>query len=407
MCFEFFADKIPWVNNFWDSFHSFIRPLGAAFLAWEGAGASDLPTKVVVFVLCGGTALASHSSKASFRLMVNHIPEPFTNIAISLIEDFFVPVGIWLVFQHPGVVVFLMVSFLAVFVWLAPKVFRLIRMQLLALRAWFEPSARSGMTSQIAAIAHPQPVRPEVWQVLHVVGAHSTILPDSHAAAIQGNIGCGIATLGMRAGAARNIKGLGNSVGYLTVCPGSLVFAARRGFGCKVHRIDLGTVHAVEWKRGIFMHRLILGTAAGNQTFLIFKNVDIRVTPAQQAAPTPPPVPVPKLAASAEIYCRTGLLSGYSYPVTAEGLFIGREPSAAQIIVESRQVSARHARIALDPGSRGVWVEDMRSTNGTYSSAGAGPWEPVRGRQLLMPGSRFAIGQGVVEFEVRQFGGQS
>jgi len=25
---EFFADKIPWVDTFWDAVHTFIRPLG-------------------------------------------------------------------------------------------------------------------------------------------------------------------------------------------------------------------------------------------------------------------------------------------------------------------------------------------------------------------------------------------
>ena len=32
-CVEFFADKVPWFDTFWDSVHTFIRPVGAAVLA--------------------------------------------------------------------------------------------------------------------------------------------------------------------------------------------------------------------------------------------------------------------------------------------------------------------------------------------------------------------------------------
>ena len=30
---EFFADKVPWLDTAWDSIHTFIRPVGAAWIA--------------------------------------------------------------------------------------------------------------------------------------------------------------------------------------------------------------------------------------------------------------------------------------------------------------------------------------------------------------------------------------
>jgi len=93
---EFFADKIPWVDSVWDSFHTFIRPMGAAILAADVLGDINPVLKILLIIVCGGVAFASHSSKAAARLVVNHSPEPFTNIGISLIEDAFVPFGVWL-----------------------------------------------------------------------------------------------------------------------------------------------------------------------------------------------------------------------------------------------------------------------------------------------------------------------
>jgi len=41
---------------------------------------------VTLIILCGGVAFTSHSTKAATRLLVNHSPEPFSNIGISLAE---------------------------------------------------------------------------------------------------------------------------------------------------------------------------------------------------------------------------------------------------------------------------------------------------------------------------------
>ena len=133
---EFFADKIPWVDSIWDSFHTFIRPVGAAVLAAAGLGDMNPVLKLTLIILCGGVAFASHSSKAAARLVVNHSPEPFTNIGASLAEDTFAPFGVWLSISHPLLVLGLVLAFLGGFVWVMPKVFRSIRARIVAVGEW-------------------------------------------------------------------------------------------------------------------------------------------------------------------------------------------------------------------------------------------------------------------------------
>jgi hypothetical protein len=133
---EFFVDKVPWVDSLWDSFHTFIRPIGAALLAATTLGSLDPALRVVLVILCGGVAFASHSSKAATRLVANQSPEPFSNIAISLLEDGLAPLGVWLSFIHPVVVFVMVLVFLAAFLWLAPKVVRAVTQRLSAFWRW-------------------------------------------------------------------------------------------------------------------------------------------------------------------------------------------------------------------------------------------------------------------------------
>ena len=85
--FEFFADKIAFIDSLWDGIHSVIRPLGGALLSLAIIDAGDPAWQVASFLLGGGAAFIAHAGKAGARTVVNASPEPFSNIAVSATED--------------------------------------------------------------------------------------------------------------------------------------------------------------------------------------------------------------------------------------------------------------------------------------------------------------------------------
>ena len=98
---EFFADKIPGVDTLWDVVHTLVRiPAGAA-LAPAAFGADHASWTAAAAPLGGALAATSHVAKASTRAAANTSPEPFSNIALSLLGDAAVPTALWLSWQHP------------------------------------------------------------------------------------------------------------------------------------------------------------------------------------------------------------------------------------------------------------------------------------------------------------------
>jgi hypothetical protein len=131
---EFFADKVPYVDSGWDVLHTFIRVPAGAVLAARSIGDMN-PALELAALLAGGTvALAAHGTKATVRLAINASPEPFSNWLASVTEDVAVLGGIWMIFNHPLLMLILILSFLALLVWLVPKLFRLAKRGLQALR---------------------------------------------------------------------------------------------------------------------------------------------------------------------------------------------------------------------------------------------------------------------------------
>ena len=100
---EFFADKIPGVDTLWDMIHTLVRiPAGAALAA--AVFGADQSSWAMAAALMGGTlAATSHVAKATTRAALNASPEPFSNIAMSLLGDSVVPVSLWLSWTHPYV----------------------------------------------------------------------------------------------------------------------------------------------------------------------------------------------------------------------------------------------------------------------------------------------------------------
>lgn len=85
--FEFFADKIAFIDSLWDGNHSFVRPLGGALLSLAIVDPGDPAWQVAAFLLGGGAAFLASSGKAATRAVVNTSPEPVSNMVVSTGED--------------------------------------------------------------------------------------------------------------------------------------------------------------------------------------------------------------------------------------------------------------------------------------------------------------------------------
>jgi hypothetical protein len=121
---EFFADKIPYVDTAWDAVHTFIRVPAGAVLALAATADLHPAVRVVALLVGGGLALSTHGTKATARAAANTSPEPFTNWALSLAEDFIAIGGIVLAAVSPVVILFVILIFVVFAAWLLPKIAR-------------------------------------------------------------------------------------------------------------------------------------------------------------------------------------------------------------------------------------------------------------------------------------------
>ena len=131
---EFFADKVPYVDNGWDVIHTFIRVPAGAILAARSLGDLNPPLELAALLAGGAVALAAHGAKTTTRLALNVSPEPFSNWFASVTEDLAVLGSIWMIFHHPLLMLILVAGFLALIVWLTPKLLRLAKRGFQALR---------------------------------------------------------------------------------------------------------------------------------------------------------------------------------------------------------------------------------------------------------------------------------
>lgn len=121
---EFFADKIPWVDSAWDAIHTIIRPIGGGLLAMKTLGTADPGFDVIVGMLAGGATFVTHGLKAGTRLVVNASPEPFSNMAVSTVENVMVVGGLGLMSWSPKIAGLFFLGTLCLSLWLAPKMWR-------------------------------------------------------------------------------------------------------------------------------------------------------------------------------------------------------------------------------------------------------------------------------------------
>ena len=98
---EFFADKIPAFDLFWNALHTFVRIPVAALMAY-GATSQLSPQMQLLATLAGGAiALAAHGGKTAARVAVTPSPEPVSNFTLSAGEDVLAVFVTWLATHHP------------------------------------------------------------------------------------------------------------------------------------------------------------------------------------------------------------------------------------------------------------------------------------------------------------------
>ena len=127
---EFFADKIPAFDLIWNALHTFVRVPIAALLAYRAAAQLSPSEQLLVAVAGGAIAFAAHGGKTAVRAAVTPLPEPVSNISLSLGEDVLAISLTWLATKHPYIAA-------AIVLWLLIVIITLVRWVIRSLRALF------------------------------------------------------------------------------------------------------------------------------------------------------------------------------------------------------------------------------------------------------------------------------
>lgn len=153
---EFAADKVPGVDNAWDTLHTFIRiPAGAA-LAAGAVGAVDPAVTLAAALVGGSLAASTHATKAGSRALINTSPEPFSNWVASLSEDALAVAGIWTALHYPWLFVVFLILFIILMIWLLPKIWRGVSRLIAALRSLFRGEQTASRPWEIFKITQPE-----------------------------------------------------------------------------------------------------------------------------------------------------------------------------------------------------------------------------------------------------------
>lgn len=258
---EFLADKIQWIDSIWDAVHTFIRPVGAALIGAAALGETS-PAAIVVALLCGGVALSGHSTKAGLRLLVNHSPEPFSNIVLSLIEDGFVVAGTYLAIQYPYLMLAVVVIFLGAFCWFAPRVFRLVRIECNAIVA----------VCKKLLVKIKQLFRREQEGVSLSQKFVNNEMPLDYIYYLRDEFSLPDETAIIRCAAGKGIRGLRHSIGYLNITSDEMIFVCKRLLRLRRYVVQRSTIEHVHFTKHLLMDRLSLRGAGKIHIFYLFKD---------------------------------------------------------------------------------------------------------------------------------------
>ncbi len=217
---EFFADKVPWLDTFWDTIHTLIRPLGGAFLAIQVLGNSNPVFDVIVGLMAGSVTLGAHAVKAGTRLAVNASPEPFTNVALSVTEDVAVLGGLAITVLNPLFMLAASIFVLSLSLYLIPKIFRFLRLKFSLLWHKLNERRHPGEASEL-----PRSLTPEADIAFHRANADKRSIAWAVPAITARVAGLPGGIFGFLVGTREN--------------PGVITFVPRNGDGRKVKSFDV------------------------------------------------------------------------------------------------------------------------------------------------------------------------
>ena len=120
-CVEFFAGKIPSVDTFWETVHTFIRIPAGALLAAGAVGDVAPALSVAAALLGGGITAATHVAKVGGRAVINSPPGSIGKVAVTIAEDVAVFGGLWLALKQPLSFAIAFGLFLLLLVWNFPR----------------------------------------------------------------------------------------------------------------------------------------------------------------------------------------------------------------------------------------------------------------------------------------------
>ncbi len=84
---DFAADKIAFLDSFWDQLHTVVRPIAGGAIGYLLGGETDTTAAIVMAVMGAAAAFGSHAAKSTARAAVNVSPEPVSNVLVSTGED--------------------------------------------------------------------------------------------------------------------------------------------------------------------------------------------------------------------------------------------------------------------------------------------------------------------------------
>ena len=260
---QFLADKVRWLDSGWDVLHAAVRPAGAMLLAVAVLAPIDSAFEALLIALGGAAAACAHLAKAGLRLVINSIPEPLSNVGVSLVEDALVVAGTWVAVHYPVAAVPVVGTLSLAAGALAPWLVRVARIETWALGALLR-----------SCLVRRRAERPL-----------ATDPPPSHAGLLAAPAGGDAeppARFAIRCASGGGSGTRRNDLGFLCLGGGELLFVTRQGRRVRGFPIDLSRLEEIRCQVGPALDRLTLRTGVEHAHFLFSKDRPARLQAAVQ-----------------------------------------------------------------------------------------------------------------------------